>query len=418
MFPFSFDLGLESLGESLGMAAFLCLIMALPISRRAMLRLVESGDAERPAFRRALSAVGCFLIAPYLMLVPVSAGHDFLVNQVGANFSEGPPVAPRSPAEVNMMDVLGPQYMQRHENQWTYQGPGFRARKDLKKSGINLLLIQGGEYATPLAPERDAIGFNEAHRRIFQKIRESNQPIFETFPSIDRATYYSSASRTEGYHVPSFPNMREVTRVTSYETMLLLHDGETSKALEQLDRLFHFGGLMREGTLVEIMMGAAIRGIASGTAYNMVWRLKDDPEGLRQLQQTLKNAERSNRQSFPYMEVKHGEPGFWDIVVLTELITPSFTRASIIYYRNWYRFDLVQLATALELHRHDHGVYPESLEALAPAYLDHIPVDPFEGKPYEYTVAEGGFTLVAEIDINTDDTLYDGFPFPYGEQKR
>ena len=52
-----------------------------------------------------------------------------------------------------------------------------------------------------------------------------------------------------------------------------------------------------------------------------------------------------------------------------------------------------EIAVALRRYRLDVGAYPEHLAALAPAYLDAVPVDPFTGAPPVYTRHASGFSL-------------------------
>jgi len=54
---------------------------------------------------------------------------------------------------------------------------------------------------------------------------------------------------------------------------------------------------------------------------------------------------------------------------------------------------LAQLALALAAHRAEHGGYPATLNALAPAYLATIPNDPFTDKPFTYRPSAGGYLL-------------------------
>ena len=45
---------------------------------------------------------------------------------------------------------------------------------------------------------------------------------------------------------------------------------------------------------------------------------------------------------------------------------------------------------ALAAHKHDHGHYPESLDLLAPAYVDAVPMDAHANAPFAYTVLPDG----------------------------
>ncbi len=55
--------------------------------------------------------------------------------------------------------------------------------------------------------------------------------------------------------------------------------------------------------------------------------------------------------------------------------------------------DGVLVAIALERYRLAKGVYPDTLDALIPAYLDRIPPDRFDGKPLKYRLADGRAVL-------------------------
>ncbi len=60
---------------------------------------------------------------------------------------------------------------------------------------------------------------------------------------------------------------------------------------------------------------------------------------------------------------------------------------------NAMRMQLVDVALSLAAHRAEHGVYPQALSDLVPAYLDEIPEDLFVGKPLHYKRSETGYLL-------------------------
>ena len=64
---------------------------------------------------------------------------------------------------------------------------------------------------------------------------------------------------------------------------------------------------------------------------------------------------------------------------------------------------MVRLALALEERFAEHGVYPESLDAVAPAFGDELPVDVFTGRPYRYCRDENGFVLHSSGKNGMDD---------------
>ncbi|MBU6411126.1 MAG: type II secretion system protein GspG, partial [Verrucomicrobia bacterium] len=56
--------------------------------------------------------------------------------------------------------------------------------------------------------------------------------------------------------------------------------------------------------------------------------------------------------------------------------------------------DLARIACALERYRLAHGVYPESLDALAPQFIEKMPRDIINGQPLHYRrTGNGKFVL-------------------------
>jgi len=66
--------------------------------------------------------------------------------------------------------------------------------------------------------------------------------------------------------------------------------------------------------------------------------------------------------------------------------------------------DEMRIACALERYRLAHGVYPASLDALSPAYIDAVPHDILNGQPYHYSLRADGTFLLYSVGWNqTDD---------------
>jgi hypothetical protein len=66
--------------------------------------------------------------------------------------------------------------------------------------------------------------------------------------------------------------------------------------------------------------------------------------------------------------------------------------------------DEMRIACALERYRLAHGVYPDSLNALAPASIDELPQDIINGEPYHYRLRPDGTFLLYSVGWNrTDD---------------
>ena len=85
----------------------------------------------------------------------------------------------------------------------------------------------------------------------------------------------------------------------------------------------------------------------------------------------------------------------------------DFQPAQEAFDRTNARLDLLRLAIALERYKSAKGEYPETLDALIPAYLDEIPLDPFTGrKTLTYKLApdeETAFLLYSYGPNETDD---------------
>lgn len=62
------------------------------------------------------------------------------------------------------------------------------------------------------------------------------------------------------------------------------------------------------------------------------------------------------------------------------------------------RYQMTRVAIALRRFRMDNSAYPEDLGALAPDYLDEVPIDPFSGKPFFYNREGKGFILRSEVE--------------------
>jgi hypothetical protein len=75
---------------------------------------------------------------------------------------------------------------------------------------------------------------------------------------------------------------------------------------------------------------------------------------------------------------------------------PKFAQAQV-----WV--DEARIACVLERYRFAHGVYPETLDALAPAYVNALPHDVINGQPYHYRLRPEGTFLLYSVGWNQID---------------
>ncbi|MFA7333296.1 MAG: hypothetical protein WC130_03285 [Kiritimatiellia bacterium] len=73
---------------------------------------------------------------------------------------------------------------------------------------------------------------------------------------------------------------------------------------------------------------------------------------------------------------------------------------------------VARVGLGLKLFKQKNGAYPETLDNLAPEFIDAIPLDPFTGKALIYRKAEAGFILYSLGPNQRDDN---GTPRPTGK---
>jgi hypothetical protein len=288
------------------------------------------------------------------------------------------------------------------------------------------------DYFTHTRPE----SFQSVSLPVISKLHANNTPAEEidlwTTPTlaqlqiaeVNYASRFEAVDRLRGadylryYHdgkseTPSFLALREVARAMYIRARYDLHQGKSERPLHDCESLILLGGLMRHGNLVEHMIGVAIRGIAVDVGHAILVRRRDDRPVVRELLETLEKHRHLWASGLDYDDLRRNEPGFWPIVPMAEIVTPSFQRADTITIRNWSQMEQLRIAAALELYRLDHGDYPEELFLLAPEYLPAIPRDPFRGDEYVYIPGEGGFF---ELSVTTaEEKLHEPLEFPYPE---
>jgi hypothetical protein len=89
--------------------------------------------------------------------------------------------------------------------------------------------------------------------------------------------------------------------------------------------------------------------------------------------------------------------------VLARMIMPAFGRIMQIDSRHLADLRATQTALAIERYRMAEGHLPESLDNLVPAFLEAVPIDPFDGQSLKYRTLEKGFVVYSIGDDLTDE---------------
>lgn len=79
--------------------------------------------------------------------------------------------------------------------------------------------------------------------------------------------------------------------------------------------------------------------------------------------------------------------------IFARMLMPTFTKAVKRYTRGQSNVDLARVAIALERYRLAHSNYPDSLDALAPQFMEKVPNDVIGGEPLHYRRTDNSFIL-------------------------
>jgi hypothetical protein len=95
---------------------------------------------------------------------------------------------------------------------------------------------------------------------------------------------------------------------------------------------------------------------------------------------------------------------WWPYKILARMLFPAIENAvkKLAYAQS--ATDLARTAIALERYRLAHGEFPESLDALAPQFMEKIPHDVIGGRPLHYRRTDDGQFVLYSVGWNeTDD---------------
>ncbi|HEV7299470.1 MAG TPA: hypothetical protein VGN72_08920 [Tepidisphaeraceae bacterium] len=103
--------------------------------------------------------------------------------------------------------------------------------------------------------------------------------------------------------------------------------------------------------------------------------------------------------------------------VASNMFSGPLDRAVLTGFRVLVDRRIAAIALAMRLYWLDHGRYPDTLDALVPAYLPAVPIDPFSpaGEPFQYILAANGTRPIAYsvgengIDDTPDESVLPPF---------
>ena len=124
----------------------------------------------------------------------------------------------------------------------------------------------------------------------------------------------------------------------------------------------------------------------------------------------------TNEQVFPSRldkansEISHALSHYSPFRIIASIFIPSFIRAMQTCAFDQTMANEAQIVCALERYRLAHGEYPETLDALAPQFIEKLPHDIIGGGPLHYRRASDGRFLLYSIGWNETDNS--GEPSP------
>jgi hypothetical protein len=89
--------------------------------------------------------------------------------------------------------------------------------------------------------------------------------------------------------------------------------------------------------------------------------------------------------------------------VMSAMLMPSLLRELELTAETQTFREEVALALAATGYRLDHGTYPATAEALVPAYMDTIPLDPFDGQPLRFKKNDDGSITIYSVGPDGKD---------------
>ena len=403
-------------------AVMFCVIVALPLQRLALERLLGF-----PLRSRAADSVTAHL-TPVTPLQS-SAGHVAIAFLVLAGFAS---------LVVNYFERDFLHRTVRHNPQPSYASPALiNALPHFNAYFSKSRSPRFPEYAyLPHAAELSSPQTSESITRIltdwdiveFKRYVETLRPFLTAFEDAGKADYVEAP---EGQVLDvSFPHLRGTARMLAARAALAMSEGRPLNAVWDMKSLFRMGGLLRhQPDLVQQMIGSAMRNIGTAVAYNILTCGRKNEQTLLALNDALSELAPQGQWELDFEAMRRGESWVSDPIVpfaeSSRLMMPTLDRALGNCRMGWVNFDLVRLAAAIELFRYQTGELPETLQDLHPAYIKRLPRDPFEGNAYKYWLCpcphqtcppRYNLALASWPDSKKYGSLQAPLPFPFADE--
>jgi len=312
-------------------------------------------------------------------------------------YLNGPPPTAHSPTDVNAFEfwhaVIQP-------------NPRTGPRENTLRSECLAFLSE------PTSPQENRAYWEGLDPRKVEEAFAACQPEFDEIRQARAADYFDPRDPETGRQVSiRITNLGHTGRRMAARTMGFLYQQKPDEALELIRDQFQVAYLLHESTaqLLAYLMISSFERMAVHTGYSYLLAERTDPDAVRALLELLEEEAGKVRRPFPAAKLRASDFAFRPMVPYFEISVPCLDRAVAYYYLGWVEFDQLQLATAGELWRLDHGgQYPESPELLVPGYLDRIPLDPFLGNPYSWSV-ENGELIIGHGEADLPEPA---LPFP------
>jgi hypothetical protein len=377
-------------------------IWSLPRQRQALLSVAGLSEGPPGGPRLLLLRSGFVaLTAGFLIAMKGMAAIEHRAIRVLFE----PQEAPRSPSQINAWGALEPHFdsLSRDWHSWG-------------KHAVANLAITGKLHLDPEKPQDFRAIASPQMRASFAREQEMLAPIMADWSLAGRADYLRPVV-TGDRRFPHLHLFRISSDFLAIRSRLRCLDGDWQGALSDIESILRLSALEVDGPLqIQMIMTAARRkGCEAGAFFWYEYREK--PEAVMAMRSMLESA-LGNRRSFPFDTLKRYEPTFTQIYPTAELGPPAYYRATMIYQRTIGQFDMLRVAFALEEFRHEKGSYAERLDALVPEYLAVLPPDPFDGKPFIYSVTDEALVLTSERQQDPESIAWQElftplhFPFP------